>query len=1081
MDQKKYTGLVLDIAFGFLLQAALVLLLLSPLIFGRGFIFYGDEQWPIFIYHGTLSSLFYSWSNGAPTSSSALFFSLITSSLITLFGTYQANHIFVFLLPYLSGPVSYFAILWTIRLYGYDSYTARVASLVGSSFYVMNWQNPTLLTPIYTWGMSYTVSPVLLFLLLRVYREHRMSDVIIFSLISALGDAIPMWILTIGLVIIISLVVKLLRYDWLKSFIKSLKYTSLLIVMSLMANAYFIFEAVAGFIYGAGGQYALYSSTTSSISVAHGSSFLSLFDVFIFGQSRYYFFGLNPQNWTYLNLAVPLAVILSIILIILDSNLFKFERVRLKIHVIANCSILRTVRRSPVAGLLLVLLMSLGISLFLSKGFNPPLGQIYYLVIFLSPPGIQGITRDVGPFLMISALAYAFIFAILVVSSLERIAKSFRNIRLSVQRKISKKLIAFVLVIVLMATALIATGQETSVSLQRTYSYFEPTYLPESLNESVTYLDSLNASGNIMWMPTGGTYPWKNNLTLTDFGANLVENSSSPEYIYNYLFSSNGTKLGTILDLTDTQYLVYNSNASFAFNYPVTLNEKQILSLLENQTDMKLVYSKSGIFVYKNLALPSKLYAGTPNIGNPYASLFNVSTPVNGSNLYVNSDNIYVDLYRTDLISPALTLDGPANFTRIPSKYAGVVKYDFEKTLYDYNSTIFSIRNYSISDNDINVTFNYTIPRYLEKYIGNGKFSPSFSVEAQLYESGLNLPIFPPTGNGILEKQDTGPALQKVYNKTSGTINFTFPDENGSIVLNYYLGNFSEASPYYYVGTFNNGNLTVDPIPKFNASLPASEFEQTNNVQTPSFLTVSHPNISVSKGVATDMNYSAFVAFPTTYLFKKTVNKSILSNFDIHLIPMINDSFNGLTVIRNAPSSINLTKNDSINVLLQTPINGTYHVNIATNGSICLAGIGKINGSSHFSVIINGSSVLHIRSLTNSSFTMQIYQNVSSGTGNLYNIREISPVQYYANIEWNGSVLVVLPQEYSPMWILTYNGKEYEPISLYGGAASGYVLNNPSGNISISFKMQLPLELGYTVSGVYGIAAIAIVGIYRRR
>jgi hypothetical protein len=1081
MFQKKYLNLMLDIAFGFLLPAILVLIFLSPLLLGRGFIFYGDEEWSIFVYHGTLSSLFYAWYNGSPTSSSTLFFSLITSSLISLFGTYMANHIFVFLLPFLSGPLSYFAILWTLRLFGYDSYTARVASMIGSTFYVINWQNPTFITPIYTWGMSYAISPILLFLLLKVYMEHRLRDIIIFSLISTIGDAIPMWIVTIGLFIILSLLIKLLRQDWGKSFIISVKDTAILIVMSMIANAYFFLEAVAGFFYGAGGQYALYSSNVSSVSVAHGSSFLNLFDVFLFGQSRYYFFGLNPQNWTYLNLAIPMSIIFFIIIVVLDNHLIGFERVKSKIYLFLDTSFIRRIRKSPKAGFLLILLLSLGISLFFSKGFNPPLGSIYYLVLLLSPPGILGITRDVGPFLMISALSYAFLFATSFMISVERMGTSFPKITSPLPRKFPKKTLALAVVIILLSTALVATGQETSVTLQRTYSYYKPTYLPDALNDSVSYLDSLNSTGNIMWMPTGGTYPWKNNLTLTDFGANLVENSSNPEYIYSYLFGTNGTSLGKILDLSDTEYLVYNSNASFAFNYPVTLNEAQILSLLRNQTDMQLIYSSGGIFIYRNLAMPAKLYAGTPDIANPYASVFNVSSPVNGSNLYVSSENPYADLYLGHIISPSQIINEPTNFSTIPNEYVGIVKYKLQKTLYDYNSTIFSIRNYSIDGGMINVTINYTIPSYLQKYIGSGKFGPSFSVGAVIYQSGTNIPVYPPDSSSKFEFVESGPSSQKMLNSTSGAITFTFPDENGSISLYYYLGSFTEASPYYYVGSFEDGNLNIIPIQSYNTSYPIMEYQSTNVIKQPSFISLSQPNVSVSNGLALKMNYTAYIAYPTTYLFNKVKGKINFSNYDINIVPMISESLSGLNEWHDSPSKINLTKNNNMDMQLQTPVNGKYLVFMTVNGSINVAGIGNISGQSSFNLIINGSYVLHLHAVVNSTFTIKVSLQSDYGVGNLYSVREISPVNYAASIAWNGTVLIVLPQQYSPMWVMTYNGKEYKPVPLYGGSANGYILNSPHGNFSIFFKMQTPLELGYATSGAFAVTALALVYIYRRR
>lgn len=1078
--RRNIRNLLLDVTLGLILPVLIVMVFLSPLIFGHGFVFYGDEEWPIFYYHNSLRSLFYAWYNGSPSSSSTFFFSLLESSVISFFGTYQANHIFVFLLPFLSGPASYFSILWTLRLYGYDGYNARVASMIGSVFYVINWQNPTLITPLYTWAMSYAITPVLLFLVVRIYKEHKKKDILFFALVSALGDAIPMWIISIGIFIIISLVLELLRYDGFHVFLKYLNDTILLIVTSVLASGYFLFEAIAGFLYGAGGQYAVYSSSSSASSVAHSSSVFTLFDVFVFGQSKYYFFGLNPQNWTLLNLAIPLSLILFILIMLLNYNTvieiqhlkkgkFKsgYDKFKARISMFWN---------SPLARLFLVFSIVLAISLFLSKGFNPPFGNVYYIALDLSPPGIQGITRDVAPFLMVAALAYSFIFSIFTLISLQELLLIIRKNGKINTKVFTKRTIAIVLVIILLATALFSTAQETSTTLQKTYSYFAPTYLPASINNSIGFIDSLNASGNIMWMPTGGTYPWKENLTLTDFGANLVENSSSPDFIYNYLFNSNGTSLGLILDLSDTQYLVYDSNASFAFNYPVTLNETQILSLLANQSNIKLVYSSGGIYIYKNLANPGILYAGTPNIGDPYASSFNSTYPVSGSNLFLNSANPYVDMYETHMILPEKIINGGVNINNIPHGYVGVVKYSFDKTLYDYNQHIFSIKNHSFSGGKINITFNYNIPHYLSSYYGNVTFGPNFSVSAALYSSGTYAPEYKPL------YRDLGPNSQCRVNNTSGTINFVFPDENGSIVLNYYLGSFSDASPSYYVGTITEGKLSLDPIREYNLSSPISDYAPLSNATGTFLLKYSEPNVSVMDGIATSMNYTAYILFPSIMLFNKINTSTVFSNYNINLIPMTARTLPRSTavVLKDAPKRIALQKNQSLDTYLQTPVNGTYHLKINVNGTLYIRGIGAIERNASMNLRINGVYILRIKALTPATYNISSSLNSKSEGGNLYNIRQISQVRYSASLEWNGTVLVVLPQPYSPMWNLAYQGRDYSPISLYGGSATGFVLYAPNGLISIYFKMQTPLEIGYLVSGGFAISAIALIVIYRR-
>ena len=1080
MIRKEYRyNLILDLGFGLVLPALLIMLFLSPLILGKGFIFYGDEEWPIFTYHSTLGFLFYAWYNGSPTSSATLFFSLLESSLITIFGTYGANHIFVFLLPFLSGPASYFSILWTLKLYKYDNYTARIASLVGSVFYLLNWQNPTMMAPLYTWAMSYTISPILLFLVLKIFKQHRIRDILFFAMVSTLGDAIPLWILAIGLFIIVSLILKLFRHDWSRSVIKSLNDTLLLVAASFIANGYFIFEATAGFLYGAGGQYAVYSSTASSVSVAQSSSVFSLFDVFVFGQSKYYFFGLNPQNWTYLNLSVPLTLIFFIIVVILYSDLFKIRKeshfydVRIKVDTIKN------IRSSPIAGLLVSLVIVLVVSLFLSKGFNPPFGQIYYLVILLSPPGVQGITRDVGPFLMISALSYSFIFGLIAAYSMSKLREAKKLFRKVVSKEVSKKVISFSIVLILLLVALFATSQESSVTLQKTYSYFSPSNIPDSISNAVKFLDSLNSTGNVMWMPTGGTYPWKDNLTLTDFGANLVRNSTSPEYIYNYLFNTNGTSLGKVLDLSDTQYLVYDANASFAFNYPVTLNEKQILSLLENQSDLRSIYSSGGIFIYKNLALPSQLYAGTPNLGNPHASPYNISFQSMGSNLFVNSPNPYTNLYESNLIKPVEVTNGAKGLSGNKTKCVNIIEYKFQKTLYDYNSSIFSLKSYSLVNGEINATFNYMIPPYLQRYTGSGQFGRQFSVGMVIYPATAGIPEYPSSDSGKFETVDSS---QYQINQTNGSVSFLFPDENGSIFLYYYLGSYSDASPYYYVGTLNSNVITVDPIPFYNSTFPLTAYSVTKNITVPSFLVISKPNVTVVNGFATNMSYYAFIVYPMVLIFNKTDTDNILSMYQIHIVPKVSiPLYDGnLHILENAPSTIRLKGNQSISVYLQTPVNGTYNVTLTGNSGFYLAGYGYFKDSKELNIEINGTYILKIKAASASNLSIEASLTRRADTGNLSSIREISPVQYSARIQWNGTVLIVLPQQYSPLWKLNYGGREYVPVPLYGGSATGFVLQSPHGEISIYYSMQMPLEFGYVTSSIFVIVSAVMIVIYRR-
>lgn len=1084
ITKKTRFTILIDLTFSVVIPTLIVIYFLGKIIFGQGFIFYGDEIWPIYVYHGMLDSVFYSWDNGFPTSSSTLFYSLLVYFLIKLLGTYTANHLFVFLIPFVSGFAAYFSIKWSLKLYGYEGYIVQLSSLIGAVFYIANWQDPNLITPLYTWGFSYAISPLLVYLVLKIFKEHKINDMISFALISILGDSIPLWIITLGLFIIILLFLKLARKDRLISFSLGLKDTFFLIILSVIANSYFVVESIAGFLLGAGGQYAAYSSSSSSISVARGSSFLSFLDVFLFGQSKYYFFGLNPKNWTVLNFALPISIVLFLVAIFLmrsDPKLIKVKNVIIfKLKFKLKWIQLREIRQIPIAGLFLSLLVLLSLSLFLSKGFNPPFGNIYYIVILLSPPGIQGITRDVGPFLMISSLAYAFIFSIITLFTIRNLV--FLN-NLKENKKLIrsnvKKTIALFVVLVVLGTAMFATFQETSVSERYTESNFAPLYLPTAINSTVVYLNSLNAKGSIMWMPTGGTYPWKNNVTLTDFGGDLVQNSSSPLYIYNYLFKEKGTSLGIILDLSNTQYFVYNQNASFAFNYPVKINDSQILSLLSNQSDIELIHSSGGLYVYKNLAFGSKLYAGVPNIGNPVPNIFNVTSFVNGSNIYVANQNPYADLYCSGIINP-LNIITNNIVSNISQKDVTIFKNELIQTDYIYNSSIFTVNNYSFSNGKLYLCLRYTIPDYLKNYEGDGTFNPSFSLEATLYKSTRNGPAYEFDNLSSRIYQAPGPSKQLLSNSSSGFVSFALPNINGNIAINYYMGSFQIASPAYYVGTLNQDIIHVNPIKTSIIDNKDPEFSNSENSTDPSFELIHSPTITSANGKVI-LYYDAYIDYPTMYIFNRLNISSIYSNLHVHIIPTThtNSTEDILQGINKQSSPFFIEKNTSMVLYLNTPVNGTYHLNIGVAGNIYIRGLGSIEGKKSFNISINGTYKLNLFSLFNSSVSISVYQN-NNNSGIIVDSKEINPVTYKAIIEWNGTVLIVLPEEYSHMWVLRYDGRQYFPISLYDGSATGFLLSSPHGKITIYFKMQSPLEYGYAITFSFVIAGLVEIFITRR-
>ena len=1069
---------ILDVIFSLAVPAVIVFIFLMSLLTKPGYVFYGDEEWPLRFYmSNSINSILYSWASGSPTSSNGIVFTFFIVALVKIFGVYLANKLTVFLLPFLSGPLAYFSIIGLLNTYKkYDNpYIARIAALVGTVFYVSNWQNPSLITPIYSWAFSYMISPVLLMLIFRIYKEHRVTDIFYFSLISVLGDSVPLWIITTALLITVLLGSKIFRSDRRKELVLSVRDTALLLIFTFLANAYFLSESLAGFLIGAGGQYATYSSVASSIAVAKGSSFFTFFDVFVYGQSSYYFFGINPKNWSPLNFAIPILVIVFLIWIL-------FERIRFNHKEKLKFSSETT----PYTVVICALLIILTITLFLAKGFNPPFGRIYYYVLKFSPSGVLGITRDVGPFLMISSLAYSVLFAVITLLALDVFVNHSNEEEKpapSGLRSRYKVRMAFAVVAVaLIIFSSVAIFNETNTTLSQTYERFNPTYIPENMTSTVNFIDSQQLSGNIMWMPTGSTYPWKNNYLLTGFGTNLVRNASSPLYIYNYLFNQQGKSLGKVLDLSDTQYLIYDENASFAFNYPVTLNSSQILSLLHNQTDMSLIYNKGSYYIFKNLARPANMYVGTPNLGNPYASVYNFSAfPIAGGNLYVNNSNSYIALYNAGQLTPYGIKNINGSIPADTATSVSFLKYEYTPTLYYYNETAFTLINHTQNGQNITVTLNYTIPKFLRQYSGSGEFSPSFFLEAKLYRANDLQSV------GTNEYSYKQLAFnQTLSTNTTGSVTFNLPYvSNTSLYINYYFGGFRLASPFYYICTFEqNGSLKSIPVkPLLHSShdIVYNYYPYNSSFQTELYASVP---VIFNDNNTLCLNYSATLAAPAEVIsFNQTNVNSIIKNFNLNLVPEVLQKTSGsiLTPV-NLKRNFSLIHGDTASVLAETPIdaNFTVFVNVSS-GEIEYNGINYTSGNYFLHKYIANQSVLNIYAVTNASFSVKIFESNNIDSGTITNISEVTPAYYSAHVRWNGTALLVLPQQYSALWVLEYNGRSYHAIPIYGGAANGFILDNPNGTVKVKFEMQNALDLGYIVTGSFSAVSLIALVLYRRK
>lgn len=596
---EKRREFLFDFLLGILIPAIVTFIILLPLYSKPGYIFHGDEGWYQYSSISVMLKLmFYAW-HGGPQSSNNFFFSGM-EIIPLLLGSYFANHAMTFLLAFLPGLTSYFSIKKILNLiYPSNSLLGKsLTAIIGSVFYLVNWQNSALTNPTISWSFSYIILPVLMYLVLKIYKERKLKDIFLFALVSMFGDAIPDWIvfMLIGIVVIL---VALLLYNIynLRKYTKYLLTSVWLVLATFAANAYSFIEILGGFVYKAGGVFLVYGSPSSEIGTARGNSFYHLIDVLMFGHSTFYSFGLNPKNWSALNVCIILSAI-AIFLYILYNSL---KKNRWKLSFI-----------SPLAYSLYFLIL-ITISLFLAKGFNPPLGSLYKYVILFSPPGIVGITYDVGPWFILAALSYSFLFSIGLYYAFFKIVyeppdnkegkdegkKS--NSRNFFDKDYFTKSAAFVIIVILLGGAIAAAATTTDVTLKSyTYPAFSPMYYPQPYAEVNNYIESMNPNAYVTWIPYNGAYSWEDNYSINNLlgnlGGDLTLNFVDPQYLYSYLENNSTTNLANLLTVGNIKYLIIDQSGVS----PVKMSFQNLINLIKKQSSIKLVYQYSWLTVFEN-------------------------------------------------------------------------------------------------------------------------------------------------------------------------------------------------------------------------------------------------------------------------------------------------------------------------------------------------------------------------------------------------------------------------------------------------------------------------------------------------
>ena len=591
---------LLNVVLGILLPAAVTTILLFPLLVKSGYIVHGDAGWYLFSSIPViLKYMIYTWNEG-PLTAGGFFYMALELPLL-LFGSYFANHALTFLLAFLPGVTSYFSIYKILNIIYADKRNAwkYIATSVGSVFYLVNWQNYGLTNPTLSWAPSYIILPILSYLAIKIYKDGKMLDIFYFALISILGDSVPAWIVFLSIEILVLLVaLLLLNLNNIKNLLKYTKTSVYLIIAILAANAYTFVVTLAGFFYKAGGTFLVYGSPASKVITAKNESFFHLIDVIMFGQPKIYSFGVNPQNWTLLNITILLSAVAIFLYILAGSAIDGGKKLSFA-NPLSYC---------------IYFIILLGVSLFLAKGFNPPFGNLYKYVILISPPGIVGITLDVEPWFIMAALSYSFLFSIGLYYAVRRLYSERPEIVQPLVNKVEgnslgyfnksyfAKSASFVIIVLLLGGAIASATVSTDTMLNNyTYISYNPIYYPQPYIEVSDYISIHNPNAYVTWIPYGGAYFWEKNYSIynliTNLGGDISPNFVNPEYLYPYL-SSNETKyLANLLTIGNVKYLILDESGIS----PINKSFNELFSFINEQTNIQLVFQSKWLYVFENV------------------------------------------------------------------------------------------------------------------------------------------------------------------------------------------------------------------------------------------------------------------------------------------------------------------------------------------------------------------------------------------------------------------------------------------------------------------------------------------------
>lgn len=539
----------------------LAIVLFLPILIRPGYSFFGDELFSYWSFSSWLETSFFTWSGGPNTGYTWIIQSAIWPLLAYASGHEWASKLALFFLSFLPGIAAFSGtkILlrhWRLVNRSRETPVATLSALLyGAAFYNAGF-NPL---PSFSW--PYIILPLISALFITGLSTASRKTAVAVAFLSVLGSVNPLWLFSFALVaipfVLRQIAVAMRTQRTLLSCLSWLFLTSSLV---LLFNAFWLIPTYAGYALGASGFFSVYTTgNLISFPALFSASRWPILDILLVGHPAYHFFFSFPRNWTLLNVLLP----------------------------ILSFGSLLTVRgRSPSILLLNVIVL---MSAFAAKGVQPPFGDFYLLAAQHLPYGAGAILRNVGWGAWSMMFGYSILIPLTVLSIHERfwdkrvgtglLRMFYKSGSLSKLRASMPVLISIVLV----GTLTYGTLADMQVY---TYVHFAPVQIPNEYSRVNAELTNSRLPGKVLWVPDTGYYIWHGGDPLTAWPTTIsaLPSSTSPDFLNLSPFIPPSdvtvptTRIGKVLSLTDTKYVVFHGDSS----YP----NRKVLAWLDNQVDL---------------------------------------------------------------------------------------------------------------------------------------------------------------------------------------------------------------------------------------------------------------------------------------------------------------------------------------------------------------------------------------------------------------------------------------------------------------------------------------------------------------